>query len=83
MRKRVLEKSASAVAMDCKTGELALTSSKSYDPNKFVRGISHKDYNALLEDKRKPLVSKSVQGAYPPGSTFKMITALAALGWDN
>lgn len=77
---RLGEESASAVVMDCKTGELlALTSSPSYDPNKFVRGISHKDYNALLEDKRKPLVSKSVQGAYPPGSTFKMITALAAL----
>ena len=58
---------------------MALTSSPSYDPNKFVQGISHRDYNALLQDKRKPLVSKSVQGAYPPGSTFKMITAIAAL----
>ena len=77
---RLGEKSASAIVMDCQTGELlALTSSPSYDPNKFVQGISHKDYNALLEDKRKPLVSKSVQGAYPPGSTFKMITAIAAL----
>ena len=77
---RLGEKSASAIVMDCHTGELlALTSSPSYDPNKFVQGISHKDYNALLEDKRKPLVSKSVQGAYPPGSTFKMITAIAAL----
>ena len=77
---RLGEESASAVVMDCQTGEiLALTSSPSFDPNKFVRGISHKDYNSLLEDKRKPLVSKSVQGAYPPGSTFKMITAIAAL----
>ena len=77
---RLGEESASAVVIDCKTGELlALTSAPSFDPNKFVRGISHKDYNLLLEDKRKPLVSKSVQGAYPPGSTFKMITAIAGL----
>ena len=77
---RLGEESASAVVIDCETGELlALTSSPSYDPNKFVRGISHAEYNLLLEDKRKPLVSKSVQGAYPPGSTFKMITALAGL----
>ena len=77
---RLGEESASAVVMDCHTGELlALTSSPSYDPNKFVQGISHEDYKALLEDERKPLVSKSVQGAYPPGSTFKMITAIAAL----
>ncbi len=77
---RLGEESASAVVMDCETGELlALTSAPSYDPNKFVRGISHADYNLLLEDRRKPLVSKSVQGAYPPGSTFKMITAIAGL----
>lgn len=77
---RLGEESASAVVMNCENGEiLALTSAPSYDPNKFVRGISHSDYNMLLQDKRKPLVSKSVQGAYPPGSTFKMITALAGL----
>ena len=77
---RLGEESASAVVMDSQTGELlALTSSPSFDPNKFVRGISHRDYNSLLEDKRKPLLSKSVQGSYPPGSTFKMITAIAAL----
>ena len=77
---RLGEESASAVVMDCKSGEiLAMTSTPSYDPNKFVRGISHTDYNALLEDERKPLVSKALQGIYPPGSTFKMITAIAAL----
>ena len=77
---RLGEESASAVVTDCKSGEiLAMTSTPSYDPNKFVRGISHTDYNALLEDERKPLVSKALQGIYPPGSTFKMITAIAAL----
>ena len=77
---RLGEQSASAVVIDCQKGDiLAMTSSPSFDPNKFVRGISHSDYNELLEDKRKPLVSKAIQGTYPPGSTFKMITALAAL----
>ncbi|MCY4300280.1 MAG: penicillin-binding protein 2 [Aestuariivita sp.] len=72
--------SASAVVMDARTGDiLAITSSPSYDPNKFVHGISSKDYEALLSNPYRPLASKSVQGIYPPGSTFKMITALAAL----
>lgn len=77
---RLGEDSASAVVMECETGEiLAMTSSPSFDPNKFVRGISYADYDALLKDRRKPLVSKAIQGAYPPGSTFKMITAIAGL----
>lgn len=77
---RLGEESASAVIMDTDTGDiLAIASSPSYDPNKFVRGISVSDYNDLLNNKYRPLASKSVQGVYPPGSTFKMITAMAAL----
>jgi len=77
---RLGEESASAVVLDCQNGDiLAMTSAPSFDPNKFVRGISYADYDVLLEDRRKPLVSKAIQGTYPPGSTFKMITALAAL----
>lgn len=77
---RLGEDSASAVVMDCRSGDiLAMTSSPGFDPNKFVRGISYADYDALLEDRRKPLVSKAIQGTYPPGSTFKMITAIAGL----
>ncbi|MGB8815216.1 MAG: penicillin-binding protein 2 [Paracoccaceae bacterium] len=72
--------SAAAVAMDVRTGDiLAIASSPSFDPNLFVRGISQKDYTGLTEDDHRPLANKSVQGAYPPGSTFKMVTALAAL----
>ncbi len=72
--------SASAVVLDCETGDLrAIASSPSFDPNLFVRGISVADYRTLTEDPYRPLASKSVQGVYPPGSTFKMITALAAL----
>jgi penicillin-binding protein 2 len=54
-------------------------SSPSFDPNLFVRGISHADYNLLTGHDHRPLANKAVQGAYPPGSTFKMVTALAAL----
>ncbi len=72
--------SASAVIIDCETGDLrAIASSPTFDPNLFVRGISVADYRGLTEDNFRPLASKSVQGIYPPGSTFKMITALAAL----
>ena len=72
--------SAAAVAIDVQTGDiLAIVSSPSFDPNLFVRGISYKDYSVLTEDDHRPLANKAVQGAYPPGSTFKMVTALAAL----
>ncbi|MBZ8118256.1 penicillin-binding protein 2 [Roseovarius sp. LXJ103] len=77
---RLNGKSAAVVVMDCETGDvLSTVSAPGFDPNLFVRGISVADYNALLENKYRPLPNKSVQGIYPPGSTFKMITALAAL----
>ncbi|MCM2563529.1 penicillin-binding protein 2 [Lutimaribacter sp. EGI FJ00015] len=77
---RLATESAAAVVMDCETGDLlAVASAPSYDPNLFVRGISSTDYSALIENKYRPLVPKTVQGLYPPGSTFKMVTALAAL----
>jgi penicillin-binding protein 2 len=72
--------SAAAVVIDVASGDiLAAASAPSYDANLFVRGISSKDYNGLLENDYRPLVNKCVQGMYPPGSTFKMVTALAAL----
>ena len=77
---RLGENSAAAVVMDVTNGDLlAIASSPSFDPNLFVRGISQKDYAALTENDRRPLANKAVQGTYPPGSTFKMVTALAAL----
>ena len=77
---RLGEESASAVVMDCNSGDiLAIASSPSYDPNKFVRGISFDDYGVLRDNDHRPLASKTVQDAYPPGSTFKMVTALAGL----
>ncbi|SNT16571.1 penicillin-binding protein 2 [Tropicimonas sediminicola] len=76
---RLVGESAAAVVMDVRSGDvLAIASSPSFDPNLFVRGISVKDYKALTENDHRPLANKSVQGTYPPGSTFKMVTALAA-----
>lgn len=77
---RLAGESAAAVVIDCDTGDLlACASAPSFDPNLFVRGISVADYKALLDNKYRPLPNKAVQGIYPPGSTFKMVTALAAL----
>jgi penicillin-binding protein 2 len=70
----------SAVVLDPSTnGVLAMVSSPSYDPNSFVHGISSKDYNALLNDKNRPLVNRSTLGIYPPASTVKPFIAVAAL----
>jgi penicillin-binding protein 2 len=77
---RLGDESAACVVMDVTNGDIiAIASSPSFDPNLFVRGISHTGYNNLMEDDHRPLANKTVQGVYPPGSTFKMITALAAL----
>jgi penicillin-binding protein 2 len=77
---RVAGESAAVVVMDARNGDiLTLASAPTFDPNLFVRGITSKDYNALLEDPYRPLPNKATQGIYPPGSTFKMVTALAAL----
>jgi len=70
----------SAVVLDPKdNGILAMVSSPSYDPNAFVHGISSKAYNALLNDKDRPLVNRTTLGIYPPGSTVKPFIAVSAL----
>lgn len=80
LQARLGNESASAVVIDCETGDLvAIGSTPTYDPNLFVSGISVADYKALTDNKLRPLASKAVQGTYPPGSTFKMMTAMAAL----
>ena len=77
---RLGEESAACVVMDVQNGDLiAAVSSPSFDPNLFVRGISNIDFRYLMDHDHRPLANKAVQGAYPPGSTFKMVTALAAL----
>jgi penicillin-binding protein 2 len=74
------EEAGSAVMMDCRTGDLlCLMSAPSFDANRFVRGLSGAEYRALANYERKPLLDKALTGVYPPGSTFKTMTALAAL----
>ena len=73
-------RSASAVIMDVHSGAVyALASHPSFDPNLFTRGISAERWEELLADPAFPLNNKAVTGQYPPGSTFKMVTALAML----
>lgn len=68
------------VAMVPKTGEvLAIYSSPSIDPNRFVGGVSSAYYDSLQKDPRQPLYNKAVQGQYAPGSTFKLATSVIAL----
>jgi penicillin-binding protein 2 len=68
------------VAMVPKTGEvLAIYSSPSIDPNRFVGGVSSAYYDSLRNDPREPLYNKAVQGQYPPGSTFKLATSVIGL----
>lgn len=73
-------KSASAVVMNAHNGEVyALCSHPGFDPNLFSRGIPADVWEELLADDTHPLTNKAVSGQYPPGSTFKMVTSLAAL----
>lgn len=74
------DQSGAAVVLDITTGGvLALASTPSYDPNQLSVGIDDKDWATLTENKKKPLMNKAISGLYAPGSTFKMIVALAAL----
>ncbi|MEM7189970.1 MAG: penicillin-binding protein 2 [Pseudomonadota bacterium] len=77
---RLGEESAAAVVMDPNNGDmLAMASNPTFDPNPFVLGISHAEFNALRDDDHRPLHNKWASGMYPPGSTFKMVVALAAM----
>ncbi|MCA9771858.1 MAG: penicillin-binding protein 2, partial [Myxococcales bacterium] len=69
-----------AVAIDPRNGEiLAMVSAPSYDPGAFVRGLTPQEWAALVNDPGKPLDNKAIRGQYPPGSVFKIVTALAGL----
>lgn len=68
-----------AVALDPKTGEvLCLASSPSFDASAFGSGISTADFNALRNDPMQPMFNRAISGSYSPGSTFKIVTTLAA-----
>lgn len=69
-----------AVVQEVNTGKiLSLVSLPTFNPNLFSKGISESDYQALLSDPARPMFNRALSGSYPPGSTFKIITATAAL----
>lgn len=74
------EESGAAVLLDVHTGEiLAFVSAPSFDPNAMTRGLKTEEWKALLNNERNPLSDKAISGEYSPGSTFKMIVAMAGL----
>lgn len=79
--KMLENKRGSVIAMDPRSGEiLAMTSSPTYEPEKFARGVESSYWRKVIFDPDKPLYNRSIQGVYPPASTFKVITAAAVLG---
>ncbi|MEW6377549.1 MAG: penicillin-binding protein 2 [Thermodesulfobacteriota bacterium] len=74
------DKNGALIAMDPQTGRiLAMVSKPCFDPDLFARNISPEDWKSLLENPHTPLQNKGIQGQYPPGSIFKIITAIAGL----
>lgn len=74
------EESGTCVVMDVMTGDiLALASTPAYDPNAFNRGLTPDEWKTLVGNPKAPLTNKPIAGQYAPGSTFKMVVALAAL----
>ena len=70
----------SIVAIDINDGSVkCLYSSPSYDPNPLTWGISSKEWAVLLDSKARPMMNRAISGAYPPASTFKIITASSGL----
>jgi penicillin-binding protein 2 len=75
--------SGASCVMDIYNGDIiSMVSSPAFDPNSFVHGINHKEWNSLLNNRDKPMINKAISGLYPPGSTIKTLTALSALEND-
>jgi penicillin-binding protein 2 len=78
--RRLGVESGSVVVIDCLTGDiLALASMPCFDPNSFSEGIGRLEWKMLNSDDRIPMLNKSLQGLYPPGSTLKPMAGLAFL----
>ncbi len=77
---RIKDVVASVVVMDVKTGEiLSYASSPTFDPNKFVEGVSKDYWQEVNNNPKKPLSNKPISALYPPGSIFKLMVAMAGL----
>ncbi len=75
-----IEEGTSVVVMNARNGELlAMASQPSFDPNVFIAGVSAAQWRQWKQDSATPLINKATNGLYAPGSTFKMVVALAAL----
>ena len=73
-------KNGAVVALDPRNGDvLAMVSKPDFDPNLFSRGITPENWKSIIGNPARPLQNRATQGQYPPGSVFKIITALAAL----
>ncbi len=80
LEQHISKYSGAALLMDVETGEiLAAANNPSFDPNLFVKGLDSKTWASLRDNLDKPLLNRFAQGLYAPGSTFKMLVALAAL----
>ncbi len=74
------DKAGAVVVLDVNNGEvLAFVSKPTFDPAWFARGVSGDEWRELINNPRHPMTNKVLRGQYPPGSTFKMVVALAAL----
>ncbi|MGD0916042.1 MAG: penicillin-binding protein 2 [Thermodesulfobacteriota bacterium] len=74
------DKNGALIAMDPRNGRiLAMVSKPSFNPDLFARNILPEEWKSLVEDPHHPLQNKGIQGQYPPGSVFKIITAIAGL----
>lgn len=77
---RLEVQSAAVVVMDIHNGDiLGLAATPAYDPNDFTRGLSQEKWDALRTNEMDPLVNKTIAGQFAPGSTFKIVSALAGL----
>lgn len=78
--KALENKKGGCIAVDPRTGGvIALVSRPAFDPNKFASGITKQDWQAIALDKNHPLQNRVIQGRYPPGSTFKIVSAIKGL----
>ncbi len=76
----LVDREGAIVALDVHTGDvLAMASRPVFDPNVFARGITMAEWQSLMTDPLRPLSNRAIQGQYPPGSTFKVVIAAAAL----
>ncbi len=76
----LIDHNGSAIIMNYENGEiLASVTSPSYDPEMFTRGLTQTQWDSIVQDKRIPLFNRTIRGQYPPGSIYKMISAIAGL----